>query len=112
MATTDDRGMITGVGRARKAVLATLSPGGSIYWEEAEVKWDETHEQEREGYHHATIARFLQDRQVRELWARGAGPEMRRMLERLHVNLHIAEGAAQDVITAEVRGSTNGSSAP
>ena len=92
------------MGRARKAVLATRSHGTEIDWEETEVKWDEAHAQENEGSHHAAIARFLRDRQVRELWARGAGPDMRRMLERLHVNLHLAEGVAQDVIMAEVRG--------
>ena len=111
MASIDEQGSLTGVGRARRALLATFPGSAPIDWEETEVKWDETHEQEYEGYHHATIARFLQERHVRELWAAGAGPDMRRLLERLDVKLHLAGGNAREVIAADIQ-RTGGSSSP
>ena len=102
-ATLDAGGQLTGIGRAHRVARATVEDGAVIDWQETEVRWDETREQEVEGYHHASIAMFLQAQQATELVAAGAGPEMRRMLERMGLRLILASGTARRTVEALAR---------
>lgn len=94
---------MTGIGRAHRVARATVEGGAVVDWQETEVRWDETHEQEVEGFHHASIARFLQAQKATELIAAGAGPEMRRMLERMGLRLILASGTARKTVEALAR---------
>lgn len=103
LATLDARGQLSGVGRAHRVARATVQDGAVIDWRETEVKWDETHDRDGEGDHHASIARFLQSEQASELVAAGAGPGMQRMLERMGLRLILASGTARGTVEALAR---------
>ena len=102
-ATLDAGGQLTGIGRAHRIARAPVEDGAVIEWQETEVGGDETHEQEGEGYHHASIARYLRAQQATELVAAGAGPEMRQMLERMGLRLIFASGTARRTVAALAR---------
>lgn len=102
-ATLDAQGRLTGIGRARKVARATVQDGTVVDWQETEVKWDESHEQEVEGSHHASIAKYLLSQKVSELVAAGAGPEMRRMIKRMGLRLILASGTARETVGALAR---------
>ncbi len=98
LATVDGQGELAGIGRARKVVRATVRDGAIDQWQETEVKWDEAHDTENEGLHHSRIAKFLLARPSEGLLAAGAGPEMRRMLERAGIRLTISGGDARAAV--------------
>ena len=102
-ATLDARGQLTGIGRAHRLARATVEDGALVDWQETDVKWDESHELEGEGDHHASIARFLQAQKATDLVAAGAGPDMRRMLERMGLRVIFASGTARETVTALAR---------
>ena len=102
-ATLDARGQLTGVGRAHRLARATVEDGRLVDWQETDVKWDESHEVEAEGNHHASIAKFLVAQKATELVAAGAGPDMRRMLERLGLRVIFASGTARETVAALAR---------
>ncbi|MGC9037708.1 MAG: NifB/NifX family molybdenum-iron cluster-binding protein [Candidatus Micrarchaeia archaeon] len=95
-ATIDDSSMLTGIGRAQRIAIIEVKEGKIAKIEEFEVKWDEAHEKEEEGLHHANIARFLRSHNVTDIIAFGAGPDMQRMIERLGIRLHFSSGDYQE----------------
>ncbi len=98
LATLDENGLLTGVGRAHKVAIATVVNGNVEKWEEIDVKWDESHEQEYEGYHHASIVKFLQGHKIKNIVTFGAGEDIRRMLAKLGIKLNIASGNGRRVV--------------
>ena len=103
LATVDAQGQLTGVGRARTIARATVDGGEVVDWQETEVRWDESHEAEVEGNHHASIAKFFLSQHATDLVAAGAGPDMRRMLDRMGVRLILASGKARPTVTTLAR---------
>ncbi|MGC8628829.1 MAG: NifB/NifX family molybdenum-iron cluster-binding protein [Candidatus Micrarchaeia archaeon] len=100
VATIDYDGFLTGIGRAPKVAIAKVSNGTIASAEEKEVRWDEAHEKEQEGLHHSNVAKFFIANKATDIVAGGAGPDMRRMIERLGIKLHIASGYYRDAIKA------------
>ena len=103
IAALDAGGRLTGIGRARRVARALVENGAVVDWQEIEVKWDEGHGLEPEGNHHANIAKFLIAQKATQLVAAGAGPDMRRMIERMGVRLLFASGTARASVEALVR---------
>ena len=99
-ATLDVRGQLTGIGRAHRLARATVEDGTLVDWRETEVNWDETHDLEGEGNHHANIAKYLRAEKATELVAAGAGPGMRIMLERMGLRVILASGTARETVAA------------
>lgn len=102
-ATLDVRGQLTGIGRAHRLARATVEDGRLVDWQETEVKWDESHDLEGEGNHHASIAKYLLAERATELVAAGAGPGMRLMLEKMGLRVILASGTARETVTALAR---------
>lgn len=98
LATMDGEGRLTGVGRARRVGRATVHDGSIVGWDEFDVKWDEAHGNDNEGLHHARIARFFLDHRAHWVVAAGAGPDMRRMLEKAGIRLTFSSGEARDAV--------------
>ncbi len=92
----DADGTLTGVGRAHAIATARIGEGRVEGWKEIAVRWDESHENEREGEHHASVAKFLLAQKADELVAAGAGPDMRAMLSRMKVKLSFGSGMAKE----------------
>ncbi len=67
-------------GRADRVALAEVADGEIRDWQEFMVGWGTLHDQGTEGAHHARVARFLQDNQVRVIAVHHIGPGMQRML--------------------------------
>ncbi|MGC8571671.1 MAG: NifB/NifX family molybdenum-iron cluster-binding protein [Candidatus Micrarchaeia archaeon] len=98
MAVIDENGMLTGVGRAPRVAIIYTKDGKVEKIEEIDVRWDKTHENEQEGLHHASVAKFIKEHKVNEIIASGSGPDMRRMLERLGLTIKIGSGYYKDFI--------------
>jgi len=98
MAAIDEGGMLTGIGRAPKVAIVHVKDGKAEKTEEIDVKWGEAHETEQEGLHHATIAKFIMEHKVSEVIAGGAGPDMRRMLEKLKIGVKLGSGSYRDYV--------------
>ncbi|MGC8688407.1 MAG: NifB/NifX family molybdenum-iron cluster-binding protein [Candidatus Micrarchaeia archaeon] len=98
VAVIDENGMLTGVGRAPKVAIAKISGAKIKSIEEIEVKWNNTHENEPEGLHHANVARFLREHHTNVLLASGAGFDMRRMIEKLGIKFYINTGDYRSAI--------------
>ncbi|MGC8648247.1 MAG: NifB/NifX family molybdenum-iron cluster-binding protein [Candidatus Micrarchaeia archaeon] len=98
LSTIDKDGILTGIGRAPRVAIVSID--GNIVGkpEEIDVKWDELHQAEQEGLHHASIAKFMREHKVSDIIAAGAGPDMQRMLTKLGVHLHFAAGNYRDAI--------------
>ncbi len=94
----DPNDHLSGLGRAHRVALTSIENGVVGPWDVIEVKWGEAHELENEGSHHARVAKFVRDRGANEIVASGAGPDMRRMLERLGVRLTLASGPARPAV--------------
>ena len=104
-ATIDDNLLLSGIGRARKVAIIEVKEGKIAKIEEFEVKWDEAHEKEEEGLHHANVAKFLRSHNVTDIIAFGAGPDMRHMVERLGIRLHFSSGDYREAIKRLVESS-------
>lgn len=94
-----------GWGRSELVVVAeTAGPGaGFSTWEEHRVRWDELHDTDGDGAHHARVARFLREHAVDTVVARGMGPSMRHMLETMGVRVLTGDGTTvRDVATSAV----------
>lgn len=93
-----------GLGRAARVALAAVEDGSISSWEEIDVGWDELHDSEPEGAHHARLVRFLRERDVAAVVARGMGEGMRRVLANMGIRLVLADGEARDAVLAAVAG--------
>ncbi|MGC8652181.1 MAG: NifB/NifX family molybdenum-iron cluster-binding protein [Candidatus Micrarchaeia archaeon] len=98
MAVVDLNGMLIGIGRAPRVEIAHVKDNRIDKIDEIDVRWDEAHETEQEGLHHATVAKFIKEHNVNEIIASGVGPDMKRMLERLGIKVRIANGYYKDYI--------------
>lgn len=87
-----------GWGRAHDVAVAGVDVSGEIQrWDEFPVRWDELHDQGGEGQHHARIARFLLDHQVKQVISGHMGPGMVHMLERMNIAVRLdVHGNARD----------------
>lgn len=95
---TDDGQVSPGWGRAGRLAVAEVLAAKITDWQEIDVGWDNLHDQGTEGAHHASVARFLRDRQVEAVVASHMGSPMRNMLQKL--GLQIRLGAAGDARAA------------
>lgn len=88
-----------GWGRAHDVAVAEVDASGVITrWEEFPVRWDELHDQGGEGQHHARIARFLMDHEVKRVIAGHMGPGMHHMLEKMAIGVVVnVEGDARAI---------------
>ncbi|HEY3436191.1 MAG TPA: NifB/NifX family molybdenum-iron cluster-binding protein [Actinotalea sp.] len=89
-----------GWGKARRVALATVADGAVTDWREADVRWDEAHDQGPEGSHHARIVRFLRENDVEVAVAGHMGPPMQNTLTKL--GLRVVLGATGDARAAAV----------
>lgn len=98
---TEDGQVGGGWGRARDVAIAQVEVHGRIErWETFHVGWDQAHDQDGEGQHHARIARFLLDHQVQRVVTGHMGPGMLHMLERMSIAVvQNASGPAQEAAT-------------
>ncbi|MGC8710747.1 MAG: NifB/NifX family molybdenum-iron cluster-binding protein [Candidatus Micrarchaeia archaeon] len=99
MAAIDEDGMLTGIGRAPRVAIIHVKDGKVASIEEIDVKWDQAHEMEKEGEHHANVARFIIGHKINEVIAAGSGPDMRRMLEKIGLKVRLAGGYYKDAIS-------------
>jgi predicted Fe-Mo cluster-binding NifX family protein len=67
-------------GRADRVAVADMADGEIRNWQEFTVAWGTLHDQGTEGAHHARVARFLRDNQVKVIAVHHVGPGMQRML--------------------------------
>ena len=68
--------------------------------EEEDVSWDVAHESEQEGPHHARVAKFLKQHNVKEIIASGAGPDMSRMIEKMGIKIKFADGSYKTALAS------------
>ncbi|MDR1450004.1 MAG: dinitrogenase iron-molybdenum cofactor [Propionibacteriaceae bacterium] len=76
-----------GWGRACAVAVASVVGGRIASWEEYEVGWDQSHDEDSHGGHHARIARFLRDHNINVVVTGHMGPPMRQMLADLDVTV-------------------------
>ena len=96
---TADGNVGDGWGRAHDVVVADVdgASGEIQQWEEFSVRWDELHDQNGEGQHHARIARFLMDHHVARVVCGHMGPGMLHMLQRMNIGVVLdIHGNARD----------------
>ena len=99
--TVDDEQRVGGGwGRARRVALADVVDGAVVGWHEEDVRWDESHDDEGEGKHHARIVRFLRDNGVEVVVTGHMGPPMQHTLGLLGVRVVL--GAVGDAREAAV----------
>ncbi len=98
LATIDESGNLTGIGRAPRVAIIHMKDGKAEDSEYIDVKWGESHETEQEGMHHANIAKFIIANKINEVIAGGAGPDMCNMLEKLGLTVRIESGNYKDFI--------------
>jgi predicted Fe-Mo cluster-binding NifX family protein len=83
-------------GRAHIVAVAEVDAGRIERWSTYEVGWDELHDIQTEGRHHADVARFLQEQGVTDVVVHHLGEGMDRMLRRMGLTVHLgAEGDAR-----------------
>jgi predicted Fe-Mo cluster-binding NifX family protein len=63
-------------GRADRVAVAEVADGEIRGWQEFTVDWGTLHAQGTEGAHHARVARFLRDNQVKAIAVHHVGPGM------------------------------------
>lgn len=99
MPITSDGQVGGGWGRAHDvAVLTTDVSGEVVSWEEFMVGWDELHDQDGEGKHHARIAKFLMEHGVERVVTGHMGPGMVHMLDQMKISVvQDASGPAREV---------------
>jgi predicted Fe-Mo cluster-binding NifX family protein len=88
-------------GRAQRVAVADVVDGEIRNWQEFTVGWGTLHDEGTEGAHHARVARFLRDNQVRAIAVHHIGPGMQRMLDSMAVR--IVTGAGGDARGAAAR---------
>lgn len=92
-------------GRADRVAVADVTPTGIARWDEVDVGWGRLHDAGPEGQHHARIARFLIDHEVRTVVADHMGPGMVQMLGRMGIVVRLgAAGLAREVALAAGQG--------
>lgn len=91
-------------GRAARVAIATVEDDSIVGWEATDVGWDALHDAGSEAGHHARVARFLRDHHVDVVVADHMGGGMRRMLDTMHVTVHLgAAGDARGAVLSAVR---------
>jgi predicted Fe-Mo cluster-binding NifX family protein len=101
----DDGSVGHGWGRAERVAVAEVSVDGVTEWQEFDVAWDASHEQEGDGAHHARMVRFLKDHEVEAVVARRMGDDMRRTLGRMGLRIYTgASGSARSAVLVLLSG--------
>jgi predicted Fe-Mo cluster-binding NifX family protein len=90
-----------GWGRARRVAVAIIANARIVSWEEHDVRWDLSHDQQGEGRHHADIVAFLRGHGIQAVVTGHMGPPMANTLQKLGVlPLVDAHGDARDAALA------------
>ena len=111
--TTPDRAVDRSWGRASKVTIAQVENGALPEWTEFDVRWDEQHDADGEGAHHARIARFLLDEHVDRVAAHHMGQGMTTMLARMGIEADLGvTGDARAVALQIAAAATPGLNAP
>lgn len=91
-------------GRAERVAIADVGEAGVNRWDEFAVGWDQLHDADGEGRHHARIARFLTDHQVAFVVAGHMGPPMQQMLGKMSIGVRLGASGDARVAAVSVRG--------
>lgn len=92
-------------GRAERVAVVDLRDGGIESWNEFQVGWSELHDLGPEGGHHARVARFLKEHEVEVVVAQHVGAGMQQMLDKMGIDLRLAEGGrASDAVLSALGG--------
>jgi predicted Fe-Mo cluster-binding NifX family protein len=84
-------------GRADRVAVASVSDAAIDGWQDFDVGWGRLHDSGPEGAHHARIARFLREHDVRVVVADHMGPPMENMLRKMGIEVHLgAAGSARE----------------
>ena len=75
-----------------------MADGEIREWQEFTVAWGTLHDQGTEGSHHARVARFLRDNQVKAIAVHHVGPGMQRMLGSMAIR--VVDGLGGDARSA------------
>lgn len=90
-------------GRASRVAIARVEDGRIVAWVEHQVGWDVLHDAGPERGHHARVARFLVEHEVRTVVANHMGPPMAQMLARMGIEVRLgAAGSARLAVTGLV----------
>ena len=90
-------------GRANRVAITDVTGSRIETWDVYDVRWDALHDAGTEGSHHARVARFLQEHQVRAVVANHMGEPMVHMLERMGVKVRLgAVGDAREAVIGAI----------
>jgi len=105
MPVTGDGHVGDGWGRAHDVAVAKIGTTGEVLvWEEFNVRWDVAHDEGGEGQHHARIARFLMEHEVKRVISGHMGPGMEHMLEKMSIGTVLGvHGSAREVASQHGR---------
>jgi predicted Fe-Mo cluster-binding NifX family protein len=88
-------------GRAARVAILHVQDGAVAGWREFDVGWDDLHDLDTEGGHHARVARFLREQGVQTVVADHMGPDMLNMLARMGLTVRLgASGDARQAALA------------
>jgi predicted Fe-Mo cluster-binding NifX family protein len=88
-------------GRAARVAILDVEDGAVASWREFDVGWDDLHDLDTEGGHHARVARFLREQGVQTIVAHHMGHDMLTMLGRLGLTVRLgASGDARQAALA------------
>jgi predicted Fe-Mo cluster-binding NifX family protein len=99
-------------GKAGSVAVARVEGGAIAGWEVFPVGWDALHDEGPEGGHHARIARFLIEHEVKVVVANHMGPPMQRMLEQMGLTVHLGAGGDARPAVLAVAGASSGVGRP
>lgn len=100
-------------GRAERVALVKVAQGLVSDWDVCEVGWDVAHDEGSERAHHARVARFVKQHAVNVVVAHHMGGDMRAMLERMGVEVHLgAAGEARRAVLEAVGSALTGGGVP
>jgi len=88
-------------GRAKRIAVANVTDGVVESWQEIEVSWDQLHDEGTPAQHHARVARFLRENDIKGVVANHVGDGMVRMLATMKLPLFLeATGDARTAVLA------------
>ncbi|MBI2239156.1 MAG: hypothetical protein HYU54_11625 [Actinobacteria bacterium] len=95
-------------GRADRVAIAKVTGNEITDWREFDVGWSTLHDAGTEGFHHARVARFLQDHHVEAVVANHMGMPMVHMLQRMGLEVRLgAMGDAREAAMAAIDNEPN-----
>ena len=98
---TDDGTIDPRWGRAARVAIADVRADAITNWRVFDVRWDDQHDLDTEGGHHARVAGFLREHDVEVVVAHHMGPPMQRMLGQMGIGVRLeASGDARRAVLA------------